>query len=201
MQLLNCVFYGSFSRPELLSFLLHIMTSSDDYSDATTPFTPSDSTQSFGFEESEMGEILCEPCLEEEPMVASNRCHVCEDEECLDRQKYGLNCQALVKACERQARKDGPDQQEAFKTIKRTGGATLKLCCLQFKAKCEAFAISNAGAGKYCTFDWVGFAQEHCVETSTSTETVLQWMTHGEYTHFIKVRDTLTDFQAEQRWH
>ena len=148
-----------------------------------------------------MGDILCEPCLEEEPMVASNRCHVCEDEECLDRQKYGLNCQALVKACERQARKDGPDQQEAFKTIKRTGGATLKLCCLQFKAKCEAFAISNAGAGKYCTFDWVGFAQEHCVETSTSTETVLQWMTHGEYTHFIKVRDTLTDFQAEQRWH
>ena len=90
---------------------------------------------------------------------------------------------------------------ESRSAIKSHIWANLNNHCLDVNAKCNAMYVGSMGRSKCVPFDLWCCSQDHCVDTTTITDPNVKMSLIGEHTHFIDVKECLTDFRAEQVWH
>ena len=152
-------------------------------------------------EEDEDEEVKCK---EAAPAAASSvlgaailMCLICGQNPRANNQIYcNVPCAADVKAGQRDAKSQGKASFDAWKKIRRQGGAPFAEAVQVYKSKCAGF-----GRGfRRPSFAWVRYWMAIQFASRVQTGTKSLWLTRGAYIAQKKVDEEVTEQQAAMMW-
>ena len=162
-----------------------------------TSFLPSSLAMAGDFHIEDGDDILCEPCDEEGDDLDPLMCVVCGQFKQMKNQVYCSEvCAKDVRACERDAKRQGTESAKCFKSLKTRGGPAFANMINYYKAKC----ISAGRGYKRPAFDHVSYHIAFTNATRVRRGQKHVWVDNETWKNIKKNRNGWTDQRAEQEW-